>query len=134
MNTDKKRILVAEDNPGLARVLAFNLQHAGFEVTVCQDGAQAWGTLRQAEFDAVVTDYEMPEMNGEQLCRRMRDLGQYAETPIVMVTARETELDVRRLEAELALAAVYPKPYSPRELVQIVQQLMDSVPARQVGS
>jgi len=126
-----KRILVAEDNPGLARVLAFNFQHAGFDVTVCLDGAESWKALQDSQFDAVVTDHEMPNMTGAQLCQKMREWEQYTETPVVMVTGREMELDVQKMEAELGLAAVYPKPFSPRELVGAVRRLLDGLPAEQ---
>jgi len=119
-----KRILIAEDNLGLARVLDFKLRQSGFDVTVCCGGNEAWEALQQQTFDAVVTDFEMPGMNGAELCRRMRQLEQHAEVPVMLVTAREPELDLDQLRAELNLAAIHPKPYSPRQLVAAIQDLM----------
>src|SRR5687768_13083989 len=114
---NKMRVLIVEDNPGLARVLEFSFQQVGFEVTVRHNGAAAWETLCLEPFDVVVTDHEMPGLTGIELCRHMRESERFAEIPIFMVTGREGELDTRRLKAELSLAAVYDKPYSPSALV-----------------
>lgn len=127
MTNGKKRVLLAEDNPGLARVLQFNLQRAGLQVSLQPDGARAWQELQAGEFDAVVTDFDMPGMNGGELCQCMRESEKYADTPIVMVTGREMELDVRQMQAQLGLAAVFSKPYSPKELVSAVERLLNSI-------
>ncbi len=123
MTADRKRVLVAEDNPGLARVLVFTLERSGYDVTLCRDGNAAWLALQHDTFDIMITDYQMPGITGEELCRKLRGLEQHTEMPIVMVTGRELELDVKRLSAELNLAAVYPKPYSPRNLMGLIQGL-----------
>jgi CheY-like chemotaxis protein len=132
MKTDRQRILVAEDNPGLARVLAIKLQQAGFDLVVCHDGAEAWDAIQRQPFDAVLTDYEMPRMTGEQLCRSIRACRQYAEIPVVMTTARELELDVPRIKRELNLAAIYGKPYSVGDVVLTIGRLVKTVAAEGV--
>jgi CheY-like chemotaxis protein len=124
MSGSPKRILVAEDHPALARVLAFTLKKAGFEVTVCNDGAAAWEAVQDGNFDGLATDYEMPHMDGEELCTRIRATERLAHIPVIMVTGRELQLDVRRMKSELNIAAIYPKPYSPKKVVHLFNQLL----------
>ncbi|MBP87031.1 MAG: hypothetical protein CMJ64_10000 [Planctomycetaceae bacterium] len=57
-------ILLAEDNLALARIICFNLEAAGFQVTVARDGQEAWECAQHAKFDLVITDYGMPRMTG----------------------------------------------------------------------
>ena len=60
----------------------------------------------------VVTDFQMPEMNGAELCKRMREQSRWAETPIVLLTAKGMELDLVRFREELGVAEVFFKPFS----------------------
>ena len=123
-----RRLLVVEDNPGLAQALEFTFRSAGYQVTVRHDGEAAWQLLQLDGFDAVVTDHEMPRMTGIELCRQMRASPQHANVPVVMVTGRELELDTKRLLPELNLAAVYPKPFSPRAVVALVGGILPVSP------
>ena len=90
MEINESKTLVAEDNIGLARVLQFNLERIGLNVTVANTGSKAWEAANSDNFDLVITDHEMPGMTGIELCTRLRDMPAYAETPIVMVTAVTT--------------------------------------------
>ena len=119
-----KRVLVAEDNLGLAHVLQFNLERVGYAVTVAHDGAEAWEFAQREKFDVVITDQEMPLMTGVELCERLRERPEYETTPVVMVTARQLELDVTTLQQRLGLAAIIPKPYSPEALMSTVEKLI----------
>lgn len=123
------RILVAEDNRALARVTAFNLRRGGFEVTVARDGREAWEQLRQQHFDLVITDQQMPEMTGLELCAVMRDDEIHATTPIILLTAKGLELDIRQLEETFGVYRTYCKPFSPSEIVAGVRELLESAPA-----
>lgn len=122
MNPTTLRVLIAEDDAGLARAISFCLRQAGFEVTACHDGISAWEALCRGSFDVVVTDHQMPRLTGIELCRQMRASEQYALTPVVLITGRALELETRRLTAELNLMAVLPKPYSPRHVVTLIRQ------------
>jgi len=124
MESNKKRVLVAEDNAGLAHVMRFNLELLGLEVTVAMDGAQAWQFAQDVKFDMIVSDQEMPGLTGVELCERVRQLSQYDSTPIIMVTARELELDGERLRTQLQINEVFSKPYSPAKVCQTVEQLL----------
>lgn len=123
------RILIAEDNRALARVTAFNLRRHGFEVLVAHDGRAAWEQLRRQHFDLVITDQQMPEMTGLDLCAAMRGSEMHARVPIVFLTAKGLELDRRQLEDEFGVSRTYCKPFSPSEIVAGVREILDAAPA-----
>ena len=114
------RILIADDNRAMAHVVQFNLERAGYDVTVARTGLEAWELVQARHFDLVVTDYQMPDMNGEELCRRMRQEERFASIPLILLSAKGLELDSRRLSEELGFAAIMFKPFSPRALVETV--------------
>ena len=119
-----RRVLLAEDNPALAQVIKFNLERAGYEVIVVLDGREAWQAMQQEAFDVLVSDQQMPEMTGCELCARMRTMDTHKQTPAVLLTAKCLELDHSRLESALGVARVLGKPFSPRQLVETVGQLL----------
>jgi CheY-like chemotaxis protein len=120
----KPSILIVEDHPVLANVVCFTLRQAGFETSIAQNGRDALRLLAETDFALVVTDFQMPEMNGAELCKRMREQSRWAETPIVLLTAKGMELDLVRLREELRVAEVFFKPFSPRALTQTIQKLL----------
>jgi CheY-like chemotaxis protein len=119
-----KKILIADDNRIMADVMRFNFTRSGFDVTLAYDGQAALDLAASEGFDAVVTDYQMPRLNGEQLCTGLRAIERYRHVPIVLCTAKGYELDARRLADQLGLARMFCKPFSPREIVSTVHQLL----------
>jgi DNA-binding response OmpR family regulator len=107
------RLLLVEDDPRLAEMLREYLGQAGFDVTVATLGAEALQRLSEAHFDAVVLDLMLPDMDGLDVCRRLRPLN---DTPIVMLTARGDAID-RIVGLELGADDYLPKPFEPRELL-----------------
>ena len=124
MQNVSKRVLVAEDNPGLAHVLQYNLEQNGFDVSVAHDGTEALELAQREQYDIVVTDHEMPQMTGVELCTELRKLPNYQTTPVVMVTARALEIDTTSMAQRLGVSAIMPKPYSPDELMSTVAKLL----------
>lgn len=124
MHKTKKQALVAEDNAGLAHVMSFNLRALDLEVAVAANGQVAWEMAQAELFDLIVTDHEMPRLTGIELCTRLRQLPVYATTPIIMVTARELELDLKNLRDELSIAAIFCKPYSPAKIKAKAEELL----------
>ncbi len=76
-----KRILVADDNAALALVVRFHLEQAGFQVTVARNGKEAWKLLQSQAFDLLVTDQQMPELSGCELCARCGGIRAYRRSP-----------------------------------------------------
>ncbi|MDA1194776.1 MAG: hybrid sensor histidine kinase/response regulator [Planctomycetota bacterium] len=96
----RKRVLVVDDSITVREVERKLLAGRGYDVDVCVDGADAWNTLRAQDYDLVVTDVDMPRMNGIELVRRIRDDARLRAIPIMIVSYKESEADrMRGLEA-----------------------------------
>ena len=115
------QILIAEDNMALASVMRFNLERVGMRTVVARNGLEAWNHLQHDDFDFLVTDHQMPELTGCDLCRRMRNDARFADTPIVLLTSKGLELELPKLREDLGILALFPKPFSPLEIVQLIQ-------------
>lgn len=94
---DAMRVLIAEDSVVVRKLLERNLLQLGYEVTVAEDGAQAWEAYQRAPTPIVITDWEMPHMDGVELCRAIRQHPNEHYTYLMMLTARGQKED--RLEA-----------------------------------
>jgi len=127
MDNSGKHILVAEDNAALASVVRFNLERAGFRVTVANDGRQAWDNLQHETFDLLLTDQQMPKMTGCELCQALRSVPDFAELPVILLTAKGMELELPRLRDELKITATFLKPFSPKEVVKAVEECLAAV-------
>jgi DNA-binding response OmpR family regulator len=115
-----KTILVAEDEPVVARGLRDALTHHGFRVEVAEDGPAALETVRSGRPDLLVLDIMLPGLDGFEVCRRLRAEG--SRIPTLMLTARAEEEDrVRGLEVGADDYVV--KPFSIREVVARVQAM-----------
>lgn len=121
-------ILVCDDEPHITRSIEMKLSKAGFRVVTAGDGQAG---LEQALLDpprAVISDLQMPRMNGLELCEQLRGRPETREIPLILLTAKAFELDEQALRERLGLCAVAVKPFSPRELLQLLQQsLADSL-------
>jgi two-component system response regulator AtoC len=129
MQVEGKRILVAEDNPALAHVLRFHLERAGFRVTVARNGREAWDFLQSGGFDLLVTDQQMPEMSGRDLCQLVRQDPRFSGLRIVILTAKGLEIEQQRFREELGVQHVLPKPFSVIELIETIGDCLLVEPA-----
>ena len=120
MTQDKARILIAEDSRPLANVMRFNLERAGFDVTVARDGAEAAQRIDVERFDLVLTDLQMPNMDGEQLCRHIRSNPDRSDLPIVVCSAKGLEVESTSFVIKYGISHMLYKPFSPVGLVNIV--------------
>lgn len=108
-----KRLLVVEDEPGIAMALEDELTHLGYDVEVARDGEAGLDAGREARFDAIILDVMLPKKDGFAVCRELRALG--VKTPILLLTAKTQEHDkVHGLE--IGADDYVTKPYSPVEL------------------
>lgn len=122
-NQNSENILIVEDNRALSRVIQVVLAKAGFNVTCAYDGEAAWSLIQENEYDLIVTDQQMPKLNGVDLCHRVRKMdGRYSSIPIFLLTAKGLELDLQKLKSELAITDVIAKPFSPVALVEVLEQ------------
>ena len=122
---DTYRVLVVEDTQVISKVLQLTLEQAGFAVSVAENGRIAAELLSANDFDFIITDYQMPEMNGEELCRSVRTDERHAGIPILLCTAKGYESTATNLRDEVGLQGIIPKPFSPREVVATVRSILD---------
>lgn len=122
MSGDKANILLAEDNLALSGVIHFNLTRAGYQVTAVNNGREALAVLAQGRFDLVLSDQQMPKMTGIQLCEHIREMPEHVHIPFILLTAKCMEIDIARLQQQLGMAAVLPKPFSPTELLTCIEE------------
>jgi DNA-binding response OmpR family regulator len=115
-----KTILVVDDEPKIATLARDYLEHAGFAVLTASDGTSALATIRQRRPDLVVLDLGLPGLDGLDVTRELR---RDSTIPIVMLTARDDELD-KLLGLELGADDYLTKPFSPRELVARVRAVL----------
>jgi phosphate regulon transcriptional regulator PhoB len=118
------RVLIVEDEPDIRDLLVFHLEREGYQVTKCRSGEEAV-RLSQASPppDLVLLDVMLPEMDGLEVCRRLRRDPRTQAIPIVMLTARGDEVD-RVLGLELGADDYVVKPFSPRELVARIRAVL----------
>lgn len=120
------QILIAEDNPVTLDLLRFNLERAGFEVTSASSGSQALNIAMERTFDCIMTDFQMPGLDGESLSRRLQKSGANQETPIVLCTAKGFEINKDALRRECGITEFLNKPFSPRQAVELVRGLISA--------
>lgn len=121
-----KRILLVEDDVGIANVLAMHLRDERYEVMHSADGAEGLRLLEQGGWDALVLDLMLPGVDGLEICRRARAMTRY--TPIIITSARSSEVH-RILGLELGADDYLAKPFSVLELVARVKALLRRVEA-----
>jgi DNA-binding response OmpR family regulator len=117
------KILIVEDEPDIREVMEFNLAREGFAVTTAGDGAEGFHLARETRFDLVLLDLMLPEMDGLEICRRLRESEEGRNVSIIMVSAKGEESDVV-LGLGLGADDYVTKPFSPRELVARVRAVL----------
>ena len=114
------KILIVDDDPRLRDLVRIALERAGHHVLTASDGRQALVQTAREAPDLVVLDVGLPEMDGFETCRRIRER---SEVPILFLTARDDEID-RILGLELGADDYVTKPFSPRELVARIRAIL----------
>ncbi|MGZ8492981.1 MAG: response regulator [Gemmatirosa sp.] len=114
------RILLIEDDPRLAEMVKNYLGEAGFAVTVSSHGAAGIALEQREAFDALVLDLMLPDMDGLEVCRRIRA---HSQTPILMLTARGDAMD-RVVGLEIGADDYLPKPFEPREMLARLRAIL----------
>jgi serine phosphatase RsbU (regulator of sigma subunit) len=125
------RILVVEDEPGIAFGLETDLQAEGYEVTLAGDGAEALRRSSAETFDLILLDVMLPHKDGFEVCRELRQTG--VSTPIVMLTAKTGEFD-KVLGLDLGADDYVTKPFSPRELRARIRAALRHQPGEPANS
>ncbi|MBH0000602.1 response regulator [Pseudoalteromonas sp. NSLLW24] len=118
-----KRILAVDDSASMRQMVSFTLKTAGFDVTEAKDGSEALAIAKQQDFDAVISDVNMPLMDGITLIRELRTLPSYKFTPLLMLTT-ESGLE-KKIEGKAAGATGWiVKPFNPDQLLAVIKKVI----------
>ncbi len=132
MNQDRPLILIVDDETHILHVLSLRLTSAGYRVITAEDGQEGWAAALEHRPDMVITDLQMPFINGLELCQKLNEDERTRHVVVLMITARSSSLsgDCLRLTN---LAGVITKPFSPREVLVRVEELVTPHADRKVG-
>jgi two-component system chemotaxis sensor kinase CheA len=119
-----KSLLVVEDSVTARMLIRGILESAGYRVQTAVDGVDAWTALKTAGFDLVVSDVEMPRLNGFDLTARIRGNPRLAEMPVVLVTARDSRSDRERGVEAGANAYIVKSGFDQNNLLEVVRRLL----------
>jgi two-component system, chemotaxis family, chemotaxis protein CheY len=118
-----KTILSVDDSASIRQLITFTLSNAGYAVIEAVDGKDALDKIKTSPVDMVITDLNMPNMNGLELIQSLRDNPAFKFTPIVMLT---TESAIQKKEAgrEVGATGWIVKPFKPEQLISVVKRLL----------
>ena len=129
------RILIIEDDPDLAELMAITLRGAGHEAKVAPDGASAFHALRSGPFDLAVVDIMLPDVVGLSICENLRANADLGATQIpLLVSSACDENDARPLALAAGADDFLPKPFSPYQLLLCVHALLGLKPQQRLAS
>ncbi|WP_449456627.1 response regulator, partial [Streptococcus suis] len=116
-----KRVLLVDDEEPILRLLDYHLAKEGFVTEMVTDGRTALALAEREPYDFIVLDIMLPQLDGIEVCKRLRAKG--SKTPIMMVSAKSDEFD-KVLALELGADDYVTKPFSPRELLARVKAIL----------
>ena len=118
-----KRILAVDDSASMRQMVVFTLKKAGYEVVDAKDGVEALEIAKGQSFDAVISDVNMPNMDGITLIKNLRTLPTYKFTPMLMLT---TESGTEKKQEGRAAGATgwIVKPFNPDQLLAVIQKVI----------
>jgi DNA-binding response OmpR family regulator len=119
------RILIVDDEPNIILSLEFLMKREGFEVLVAGDGERALQAMAEQRPDLVILDVMMPKLNGFEVCQRIRAQPDWRGVPVLMLTAKGHETEMKKGLA-LGADAYVTKPFSTRALVAEIRRLLEA--------
>jgi two-component system alkaline phosphatase synthesis response regulator PhoP len=133
--TPSKKILIVEDEPDILQLVKLYLEKEGFRTSTAVNGAQALKKVKEDKPDLIVLDLMLPEIDGLEVCKRLRSVPDTAMLPIIMLTAKAEESDTV-IGLELGADDYVAKPFSPKALVARIKALLrrlERTPAEGTG-
>ncbi|SEA49733.1 two-component system, OmpR family, alkaline phosphatase synthesis response regulator PhoP [Thalassobacillus cyri] len=116
-----EKILIVDDEESIVTLLKYNIEQAGFKTEVAYTGSEALHKAESDDFDLIVLDVMLPEMDGMEVCKQLRV--NQMDTPVLMLTAKDDEFD-KVLGLELGADDYLTKPFSPREVVARIKAIL----------
>lgn len=118
-----KRILAVDDSASMRQMVVFTLKKAGYEVVDAKDGIEALEIAKSQSFDAVISDVNMPNMDGITLIKHLRTLPSYKFTPLLMLTT-ESGTDKKHEGRAAGATGWIVKPFNPDQLLAVIQKVI----------
>ncbi len=118
------RILAVDDSPSMRKMVTFTLSGAGYQVVEAVDGLDAYEKATSQTFDLVLTDQNMPRLDGLGLTRKLRDHPQFKTTPILVLTTESSDLMKQAGRAAGATGWLV-KPFDPARLLDVIKKVVN---------
>jgi two-component system chemotaxis response regulator CheY len=118
-----KTILIVDDSASMRQLVTFALKDAGYDVVAAVDGKDALAKAEASKVDGIVTDLNMPEMDGIELIRQLRTRTGYKFTPIVMLTT-ESQESKKQEGKKVGASGWIVKPFTPEQLIGVVKKFV----------
>lgn len=119
----KENILVVDDEKDILELVSYNLKKEGFGISISADGEDALRRIKREKYDLIILDLMLPGIQGMELCRILKSSEDTSFVPIIMLTAKNEELD-KVLGLEMGADDYITKPFSPRELIARVKAVL----------
>jgi DNA-binding response OmpR family regulator len=116
-------ILLVDDEPNIVMSLEFLMRKNGYQVGIARNGTEALAAISQTPYDLVLLDVMMPDVDGYQVCRQLRQRPDRAATKVIFLSAKSQPADVQK-GYEAGADLYIPKPFSTRQLMQKVRELL----------
>jgi len=124
---EKRKILIVEDEIGFAKMVKMRLESAGYEVSIAGDTYSGTQEIIRGVYDLIVLDLMMPAGGGFSLLERIRRIPSKAMIPVVILTGRQIDEELKRQAEIYDVAAVFTKPYESTEFVNTIKSLVPLV-------
>ena len=119
----QKRILIVDDEIFMIQLLKYNLHKNGYEVYSASNGTEAWKKLKSARIDLVITDLDMPQMDGYELCRKIHSNKNLQNVPVIIVTCKTQSYNKEKI-SECGIKEYITKPFNPSYLLKVVGEVL----------
>lgn len=116
-------ILAVDDSASMRQMVSFTLKSAGYQVVEAVDGADAWDKAGRQVFDLILTDQNMPRMDGISLTRKLRETSQYRSTPILILTTESGE-DMKKAGRDVGATGWLVKPFDAIKLLEVLRMVI----------
>ncbi len=116
-------ILAVDDSASMRQMVTFTLKSAGYDVTEAVDGQDAWEKARTRGFDLVLTDQNMPRMDGISLTRKLREDPKFGSTPILILTTESSD-QMKQAGRSAGATGWLVKPFDPTKLIEVIRKVV----------
>ena len=116
-------ILAVDDSPSMRQMVSFTLKNAGFNVVEAVDGQDAWEKANQRDFNLVLTDQNMPRMDGIGLTKKLRENPKFKTTPILILTTESSD-QMKQAGRSAGATGWLVKPFDPAKLVEVIKKVI----------